>query len=289
MKKFRVSLAQISPKLGDVDYNLKKHINYINRALKKKSDIIIFPELSLTGYSVKDLNHDLAINPYKSPLLKPLREKSKDITIVCGGIEEDENFGMYNSAFYIEDGKVKFTHRKIYPPDYGLFEEMRYFSKGKSIDVHDTRFGKIGILICEDLWHISLPLLLALQGAKVIFTLVASPTRLAIDSVSEVPKNYIINSEHHKTYSRLLSLYLVFCNRVGYEDGINFWGGSEVTDPFGNVDKVAKFFDEDLITSVINPDSVRRARHLARHFLDEDINFLRNEVKILYDELNKFR
>lgn len=289
MNKFKIALAQISPKLGDFDSNMKKHLHYIDRAIRKKADIIIFPELSLTGYSVKDLNFELALNPYKSPLLKSLKDRSKRITIICGGIEEDENFAVYNSAFYIEDGKVQFTHRKIYPPDYGLFEELRYFSKGKSVEVHQTKFGKMGILICEDLWHISLPLIMALKGAKAIFTLVASPTRLAVKSDSEVPKNYIINSEQHKAYARLLSLYIIFCNRVGYEDGINFWGGSEVVDPFGNVNCLAKFFDEDLIISEINLNSVRRARHLARHFLDEDINFLRNEVKILYEELNKIK
>ena len=100
-------------------------------------------------------------------------------------------------------------------------------------------------------------------------------------------KNYEINSEQHKAYARLLSVYLIFCNRVGYEDGVNFWGGSEVVDPFGNVDKVAKFFDEDMITSDINMSSLKRARQMARHFLDEDVNFLRNEVNLLHDELNK--
>ncbi len=285
--KFKVSCAQIAPALGDIEKNIKLHLKYIDKAIAKKADMVVFPELSLTGYSIKDLNLELALNPYTSPLLKPLRDKSKKITIVCGGIEEDENFGIYNSAFYIEDGAVKFTHKKVYPPDYGMFEEIRYFSRGKEADVHDTKFGKLGLLVCEDLWHMSLPLLQALKGAKIIIGIAVSPTRLALNSKSKVLKNYEINSEQHKAYARLLSLYLVFCNRVGYEDGVNFWGGSEIVDPFGTVDKVAKFFDEDLITSEINMNSVKRARQLARHFLDEDVNFLRHEVGLLNDELNK--
>jgi NAD+ synthase (glutamine-hydrolysing) len=284
--KFRVAAAQINPALGDYDKNIKKHLQFIDKAIKRKADMVVFPELSLTGYSVKDLNFDLAINPYTNAILKPLKEKSKKITIVCGGIEEDENFGLYNSAFYIEGGKVKFTHKKVYPPDYGLFEEMRYFLRGKSADVHETKFGKLGLLVCEDLWHMSLPLLQALKGAKLIIGIAVSPTRLALNTKSKVLKNYEINSEQHKAYARLLSLYMVFCNRVGYEDGINFWGGSEIVDPFGNVNKAAKFFDEDLIISEINMNSVKRARHMARHFLDEDVNFLRNEVKLLNDGLN---
>jgi len=287
--KFKVSCAQISPALGDIEKNIKLHLKYIDKAIAKKADIVVFPELSLTGYSVKDLNLELALNPYTSPLLKPLKEKSKKITIVCGGIEEDENFGIYNSAFYIENGSVKFTHKKVYPPDYGMFEEIRYFSRGKEADVHDTKFGKLGLLVCEDLWHMSLPLLQALKGAKIIIGIAVSPTRLALNSKSKVLKNYEINSEQHKSYARLLSLYLVFCNRVGYEDGVNFWGGSEIVDPFGTVDKVAKFFDEDLITSEINMNSVKRARQLARHFLDEDVNFLRHEVGLLNEELLKIK
>src|SRR4030095_7067917 len=284
--KFKAAVAQINPALGDIEKNLKKCIQYIDKAIKKKADLIVFPELSLTGYSVKDLNFELAVDPYNNDLIKPLREKSKKISIICGGIEEDENYGVFNSAFYFEKGAVQFTHRKVYPPDYGMFEEIRYFSKGSTAEVHDTRFGKIGVLVCEDLWHMSLPLLQALKGAKIIIGIAASPTRLSINSKSKILKNYEINSEQHKAYSRLLSIYLIFCNRVGYEDGVNFWGGSEIVDPFGNVDKSAKFFDEDLVISEINLNSVRRARHLARHFLDEDVNLLRNEVRLLNDELN---
>ncbi|MFI5211464.1 MAG: nitrilase-related carbon-nitrogen hydrolase [Ignavibacteria bacterium] len=285
--KFKVSVAQINPVLGDIDRNIKKHLEFIDKAIKKKADMIIFPELSLTGYSIKDLNMELAIDPYNSPVLKPLRDISRKITIVCGGIEEDTNYGIFNSAFYIEEGKVKFTHKKVYPPDYGMFEEQRYFSKGKEADVHETKFGKLGVLVCEDLWHMSLPLLQALKGAKIIIGIACSPTRLALNSKTKIIKNYEINSQQHRAYARLLSLYLIFCNRVGYEDGVNFWGGSEIVDPFGNVDNAAKFFDEDLIISDINLNSVRRARQLARHFLDEDVNFLRNEVKLLSEELYK--
>jgi predicted amidohydrolase len=125
------------------------------------------------------------------------------------------------------------------------------------------------MLICEDLWHVSLPYILALGGAKVIFGLAASPTRLAVNQ-SEF-RNYEINSEHHKTFSRLLSLYLVFANRVGYEDGINFWGGSEIIDPSGNVLAKAKLFEEDMIYADIDMNKVKSARQQARHFLDEDI------------------
>jgi predicted amidohydrolase len=171
-----------------------------------------------------------------------------------------------------------------------MFEEMRYFSRGKQVDVHYTKFGKIGVLVCEDLWHMSLPLILALKGAKIIITIAVSPTRLDINPPKgrkTILRNYEINSEHHKSYARLLSSYIVFCNRVGYEDGVNFWGGSEVVDPFGNVTALAKFFDEDMVYAEIDFDIVRHARQQARHFLDEDINFLKEQTRILNDEILK--
>lgn len=285
--RYKIALAQINPTLGNVKENIQKHISYCDKAIKEKADLIIFPELSLTGYSLKDLNFELSLNPFKSRVLEPLRKKSRKISIICGGVEEDDNYGVFNSAFYISDGRVEFTHRKVYPPDYGIFEEMRYFSKGKEVNVYETKFGKLGLLVCEDLWHISLPLIQALKGAKIIVTIAASPTRLDVNSHSKKIKNYEINSEHHKTYARLLSCYIVFCNRVGYEDGINFWGGSEVVAPFGNIVKVARFFEEELIFVDINYDKVKQARKQARHFLDEDINLLKSNFKLVCEEISR--
>ena len=283
--KFKIALAQINPALGYVEKNIKKHLGYINRAIQKKADLIVFPELSLTGYSLKDLNAELALNPFNTDILKPIAEKSKKIDIICGGVEEDDNYGLFNSAFYISGGKVQCTHRKVYPPDYGMFEEIRYFSHGKNADVCETKFGKLGILVCEDLWHISLPLIQALKGAKVIITIAASPTKLELNTKSKAIKNYEINSEHHKSYARLLSSYIVFCNRVGYEDGINFWGGSEVVDPFGHITALGKFFDEDLIITDIDYEKIKRSRQQARHFVDEDVNFIKEQAKLLLENL----
>ncbi len=283
--KFKIALAQINPALGDVEKNIKKHLNFINRALKKKADLIVFPELSLTGYSLKDLNAEVAVNPFNSDLLRPLEEKSKTIDIICGGVEEDDNYGLFNAAFYFSEGKLKGTHRKIYPPDYGMFEEIRYFSRGKKTRVFETELGKIGILVCEDLWHISLPMILALKGTKIITTIACSPTRLELNTKSKTIKNYEINSEHHKSYARLLSSYIVFCNRVGYEDGVNFWGGSEIVDPFGNVTALGKFFDEDLVIADVDYGKVKRARQQARHFIDEDVNFIKQQAKLILENL----
>jgi predicted amidohydrolase len=275
--KHLIAVAQIDCVLGDLKRNIEKHIHYIELAIKEGAKLILFPELSLTGYTLRDINIDVAVNPFKSNVFDDLKKLSREIIIIAGGVEEGENFGIYNSAFVFEDGQIKYVHRKIYPPTYGMFEELRYFSRGDKVRAFDTKVGRIGVLICEDLWHISLPYILAVDGAMMIAGLAASPTR--ISGASEELTNYKINSEHHKTYARLLSVYLLFSNRVGYEDGVNFWGGSEVVDSDGEVVAVAKLFDEDLIFAEIDYNTIKRSRQFSRHFIDEDPYLFERELK----------
>lgn len=277
----KVAVAQITSVLGNIEKNIEHHLKFCDIAIKNKADLIVFPELSLTGYSVKDLNFTISVDLNKTKLLDKLKAKSKKISIICGLVEEDENFSIYNSGIFISDGEVIFSHRKIYPPTYGLFEEFRYFSRGKECKAHETKIGKLGLLVCEDLWHLSLPYTVAMDGAQIIVGIAASPTRLAANYDKAKLKNYDVNSEHHKTYARLLSGYFIFSNRVGFEDGINFWGGSEIVDPFGNVLAAAKLFEEDIIYAEVNFEEVRRARHQARHFQDEDLDLtIKNLNKI---------
>lgn len=274
--KFRIALAQMDPVLGDLQANIAKHLTLADRAAKEGARLIVFPELSLTGYSIKDLNWDLAINvAAQDRRLAPLLRKSKTIAILAGGVEESKKFAIYNSAFYCEDGAVRSVHRKTYPPTYGMFEENRYFSSGTSVRAFDTGLGRLGVLICEDLWHLPLPYLLAQDGANAILALVASPTR--ISGGPELPIA-TVNAEHHRAYARLLSVYVAFCNRVGFEDGVNFWGGSEVVGPDGALLASARLFEEDLIIAEIDDAEVRRARQLSRHYLDDNPRLVEDEL-----------
>lgn len=267
--KYRIALAQIDPILGDRAQNVLKHAAMIDNARDAGADLVVFPELSLTGYGIKDLNWDLAIRPEAPPAdMEPLLARSSQCASIVGGVEESASFELFNSAFLLDGGRMSTVHRKIYPPTYGMFEEMRYFSAGTSVRAFNTRLGRLGVLICEDLWHPSLPYLLALDGAEVIVALVASPTRLGGDA--ERLRAVEINRENHRAFARLLSIYVVFCNRVGFEDGVNFWGGSAVIAPGGEVIAEAKVFEEDLVFAEIDDDQIRRARRFSRHMLDED-------------------
>jgi NAD+ synthase (glutamine-hydrolysing) len=148
-----------------------------------------------------------------------------------------------------------------------MFEEGRYFSAGRNVAAFDSKLGRFGMLICEDLWHMSLPYVLALDGAEAILCLTASPTRLSGDNNQF--DNQIVNYEHHRTYARLLSTFVVFSNRVGFEDGINFWGGSDITAPGGEMIATARLQEEELIIAELQSAEVQRARRFSRHFLDE--------------------
>lgn len=283
----RIAVAQIDAAVGNLKANIERHVAYTRKALAKRADVVVFPELSLTGYSVRDLNWDVALNVGDAPVLKELLKLSKSITIIAGGVEEAENFGLYNSAFVFEDGRLYSGHRKVYPPTYGMFEEMRYFNQGREVCAFDSRHGKLGILICEDLWHISLPYILACDGATVIVTLAASPTRLS--GASEQLSSSVINGEHHRSYARLLSSFIVFSNRVGIEDGVNFWGGSEIVSPSGETLASAKLFEEDLIIADVDDDAVRRARRFSRHFVDDSLEMTLGQLRGVRDRRRRSR
>ncbi len=274
---FTIALAQIDSKLGDLRNNISNHAECVRRARKKGADLIVFPELSLSGYAIRDMNWEIALRLPARDTLGELLRLSKDISIILGAVEESSEYGIFNSAFLLEQGKAVSIHRKIYPPTYGMFEESRYFSPGKTIRSFESSVGRLGVLICEDLWHLPLPYVLAEDDAQVIITLAASPTRLAGKTKRAAIAQ--VNTEHHKAYARLLSSYVVFCNRVGYDDGVNFWGGSEVIDPSGNIVVQAKLFEEDLVLANINDNEVRRARRLSRHFLDDDERLVINELE----------
>jgi predicted amidohydrolase len=285
LKESRIALAQCSAVLGNVEQNIVKHVELAERALKAGANAIVFPELSLTGYLLRDLNFEVALDPHTSKLLDPLRTLSAHISIVCGTVEADPSGAVFNSALFLEEGEVKHIHRKVYPPSYGLFEEMRYFSRGTQLRAFDsTRLGRIGLLVCEDLWHPSLPYLLGQDGAQMVITIAASPTRLTTGSneaTRSTPENYIINHEHHASFARLFGIYIAFVNRVGVEDGVNFWGGSEMLTPSGATAAKAAFFDEDLQIAEVMPSLVKQARQFSRHSVDEDLALTRQ----LFDEI----
>jgi len=219
---FRVRLAQIAPRLGDVKANMAMHLEVAHKAIEDGIDLLIFPELSLTGYYLRDLTSEVAL-PVNARELRDIAEASQSIGIIVGMVEESQDFGLFASGLYYERGKLAHLHRKIYLPTYGMFDEGRYLSPGRVLRAFDSRFGRMGLLVCEDVWHPILPSLLAQDGVRYLVVTANSPSRGASAEGLTIQATY---RQMLATYARLFQGYVLFCNRVGYEDGVNFWGGS---------------------------------------------------------------
>ncbi len=275
--KFRIALAQFAPHLGDVAANLKRMLGLIGEAQEQRTDLIIFPELALTGYYVKDLVTNVAarVNS-EDPYLGPLLAASRRLDIVVGFVEEGARNQYYIAAAYLSDGRVVHVHRKVYLPTYRLFDDARFFAPGGGIRAFDTRLGRMGLMICEDAWHLSTPYVLWMDGADFLIDIAASPGYdLAAESglVSALSANAFLH-----TYAELMTTFVFYCNRVGVEDGISFWGGSCVLAPGGRVVAVAPQFDEALTVSDIDTDALRRARLRLPTLRDEERELVRQEL-----------
>jgi predicted amidohydrolase len=266
--RLNVGLAQIYPKLADVQANLDKHLDYIQRAIEAGVDLIIFPELSLTGYQVQDLVPEVAIRAEKDdPIYSALLDASKRIDIMFGFVQEDQRQRFYIASAYLSNGETLHIHHKVYLPTYAMFDEGRYFDAGEDVRAFDTRWGRVGMLICEDFWHMSPPYVLWMDGADVLLFQSSSPSR-GLDAGDRLSGSRWVELVN-QAYGSMFTTYVIHCNRVGYEDGKNFWGGSSVVDPDGEFVTHGCYFDETLITQAIDLNQLHRTRSRLPLLRDE--------------------
>ncbi|RMG54468.1 MAG: carbon-nitrogen hydrolase [Acidobacteria bacterium] len=278
----KVGLGQIKPALGDVKRNLETHLKVIEQAAAANVDLLVFPELSLTGYYLQDLVPEVALDPENSDVLQQLIDLSHrtNVDLVVGFVEVAADYRFFNSAAYLSQGRLVHIHRKIYLPTYGMFDESRYLAAGEVLRAFDTRFGRMGILICEDLWHPSTLYLMAHDGAHVLIAVSASPGR-GLRRPDQLGSAYAWESIN-RSAAQSYMLYVVYVNRVGFEDGAMFSGGSELVDPFGRCLVKAKTFDEDLCFGEIDALEVRRARTLYPLLRDERLDLTLRELQRIY-------
>jgi predicted amidohydrolase len=274
----KVGLAQISPKLGDLEANLALHLQQIKEASKQGVELLIFPELSLTGYRLRDMTFEVCIRPHhQDPTFSQLLEASRDVDVVFGFAEADQRQKYHIASAYLSKGELVYLHRKVYLPTYGMFDEGRYFAWGNAIRAFDTRFGRVGLLICEDFWHVSPPYLLWLDGADILLFCSASPGRgLAsehkIGSASWVER---IN----QAYASIFTNFVIHCNRTGFEDGVNFWGGSTVFDPEGNLIQQGPYYEDALVVAQLDLNQIRRTRIRLPLLRDERVALTMRELE----------
>lgn len=281
--RITVALAQMYPKLADLKHNLDKHLDYVQQALDQNADLIVFPELSLTGYQVQDLAPEVAIHSEANdPIFAKLLNASQKIDIVVGFVHEDQRKRFYIASAYLSAGEALHIHHKLYLPTYAMFDESRYFARGSRVGAFDTRFGRMGMLICEDFWHVSPAWLLWLDGADIFILNSSSPSRGLNESerLSGTRWVELVN----QAYGSMFTSYILHCNRVGYEDGKNFWGGSAVVDPDGELMAHGLYFDEALITQEIDLNQLHRTRARLPLLRDERPGLVRRELTRILNE-----
>ena len=275
--QLKLALAQINTTLGDVQANLDLHLNLLAVAKKRGADLVVFPELSLTGYVLQDLVPSVAQHPTDDdPIFKHLLKASHDLDLVVGFVDEDSRHRFYIASAYLSGGKVLHVHHKVYLPTYGLFDEGRFFAWGDSVRAFDTRFGRIGMLICEDFWHASPPYLLWLDGADVLLFSSASPGRGLNDDEKLESARWV--ERVNQTYASLFTSFVAHSNRVGFEDGLHFWGGATVFDPNGELLVKGPYHEEALTYTTLDLNQLHRTRARLPLLRDERTSLIQNEL-----------
>ncbi len=295
----RVAIAQIEPILGDVGANLEKHRDAVARAVDEQVDLLVFPELSLTGYRLKDTVPDVAVRS-GGEVFEELAAMSEQTSLVVGLVAETDAHKFYNSAAYFEAGKLLAVHHKAYLPTYGMFDEQRYFAHGDKIRAFDTEHGRTGMLICEDMLHPSAVMIATLDGAAVVIAPSASPvkgvlsdegsdapaadgddadpTDSQLDGDSPVDANGRSWEAYNRVTARSFGIFVVYANRVGVEDGQTFWGGSEIIAPDGSTLAKAAYYEPDFISATLPHDALRSRRIQAPVMRDENVDLTINEL-----------
>jgi len=255
--KINIAIAQTNPVFGDIGANLNQHIRMIEEAKRKNADLIVFPELSLSGYYLQDMVRDVAVSdPEKE--LKKLIKSSDNIGVIAGFIELSEDYRLFNSAVICDNGMMKGVNRKIFLPTYGMFEEARYFAGGDTLHLYDFKFGKTALLICEDAWHPELGLKLIEKNVTLLIVTSCSPVKGAAEKSGNSSR--IVNTGINRFYSQFLGIPVVFANRTGYEQGVSFYGGSMVFSAGGDLIFQAPEHKDGLFFVETDLDAVRRSR-----------------------------
>jgi predicted amidohydrolase len=273
----RVALAQVAPRLGEVAANLELAASRLRDAATEGADLVVFPELALTGYLLSDLVPEVAM-PATDARLAELSRHAPGTLVAVGFVEETDDHRYANSAVLLRDGEVVGHHRKVYLPTYGMFDEGRFTRPGDRVRTTEVGepIGRIGLSICEDFWHPSVPMLQAHDGASLLVNLAAGPARAPGSDAGLAA----IAGWHRmqETYALLGTVAVAFCNRVGNEEGLTFWGGSRLIGANGAVVSEAPLYEEALVVGVLDTDDLRMQRYQLPILADERLDLTRREL-----------
>ncbi len=276
----KIALAQIDSHENDVQINLEKHLDYIHKAEQAGADLIVFPELSLTGDEIGPVVPDVGLLPEDQPVQR-LAAASKSIDIVVGLNEKshDNLYNRYNSAFYFAAGALIHRHRKLMLVNYSVFDEAKHYVPGYNLEAFDTMHGRFCMLVCNDMWHGGLPYLAALDGAEVVIS-PANSARGTLQEKLDIPTTW---ENINRTHSATTGVYTIFVNRAGIRRSIygnfTYWGGSEIIGPQGEVVVKAPYDDEALVFGEIDVQAVATQRFTVPIIRDARLHVIGREIK----------
>ena len=269
--KLRIALCQIASKREDKDANFQKIIGLTTRAKREGAQLAVFPEMSLSGYVVHDQFYELA-ETIPGPTIKKAEELAKKtgMHLVFGmpELSEKAKATVFNTAVFVGPEGLIGKYRKMHLPTHSVFEEKRYFRPGYQAASFQTTLGNIGICICYDIFFPEVTRLIRLKGAQLILCISASPA---------VRRSYF----ETLTCARAIenTAYVAYVNLAGVQDGLQFWGGSRLVSPNGDVVAQAKYDEEDFLVCEVDYADLRAAEAFIPTLRD-----LRPE---LYDKLKE--
>ncbi len=263
MVPIKVACAQFAPQKANLSANLDRIAETVIQAAEEGVQVVVFPETSTSGYFLEGgvLEASLSGEALRDAIGERVAGKISNEVDAVVGFYENRNGDLYNSAAYLTFGAEKsnlvHVYRKFFLATYGVFDEERFVTRGHDVAVFDTRFGRVGILICEDVWHGVLPTLCAVRGAQVLFVPAASPARgfggPDIGNHDRYRRLFLAISEEH-------GIFCVNAQLTGFEGGKGFIGGSMVTDPLGSVVAEGPLGEEYLLVADLDMDLVGIAR-----------------------------
>ncbi len=275
LSEFTIALGQISSKVGDKSHNIETIMKKVAQARKEKADLIVFPELSLTGYVVRDRAYELAepIPSGTSVREIELIAKKEHIHIIFGMIERGPKASvvLHNTAVLIGPEGYMGKYQKMFLPTHSVFEEKRYFRPGYQTPVFQTKLGTLGMMICYDIYFPEVSRLLCVKGAQILVCISASPS---------VRRGFFETLTAARAIEN--TTFVAFTNLAGIQDGLQFWGGSRMIAPSGSVISQAKYDEDDLITAKVNYSDLTRVQAWVptlRDLRPEIFGSLRNETE----------
>jgi len=271
----KIALAQIDPTPTDFAANVSLHLETIAAARAQQVNLIVFPELSLSGDGTQGDPAQMTIS-LDDERFQALVEASTEMDIVVGVLEADDG-KRYNSAVYLQDGAIRHVHRKVFLATYATFFEDEFCVPGRGIHVFDTAAGRTNLLICNDIWHPLLPYMAGMHGTEIML----APSNSAWSTQADQLKIAETWESLNRAYAGSLGVFLIFVNRVGARHvkgkDLQYWGGSEIIAPGGELLAKAAYNDAELLVFDIDLTLAQRQQQDADIFRDFDISAMQAE------------